>query len=470
MVQLKWTLSSLFLLPLFLLSSSIHFKEKKDEILERKDVLKIEPKKLYKDSLDYFADNGFGKPFQSIQHPMGEYYNGITYVAYQGPNEDPYVCSYNHKLKEWKGPFKAGKSSLGKKTIVSDPENIDNHGRPALIVDNNGFIHLVFGGHGGSSKSGKNEFGFSGSGEQTHVISKKPFDISQWEVLPNISPFGTYSQWIKTNNGNIYLFYRHGPHRSDWVYQKSSDNALTFSKPFAVLKHKKASDNSNTYDSWYAWFHEGANNSIVATFNYHICGSSKEHTSLRINAYAMKMNTKTESWETMVGEKLNMPLTKESADEYVKIYDSKGRSARLGTILTDDLGNANLYFRKNTKEEPITFARWNGNKWSYSNLMGSKYGFIEGDLLIEEDAEIRYISALKNIDSNEISWWNSKDKGQTWTKENPIMSSLNGKYVMSSLIRNSHPDARVLVAEIPNIPNSIYSRVFLVGENGPVKR
>ena len=39
--------------------------------------------------VDYFADNGFGNAVAIVQHPSGVYYKGITYVAYQGPLEDP---------------------------------------------------------------------------------------------------------------------------------------------------------------------------------------------------------------------------------------------------------------------------------------------------------------------------------------------------------------------------------------------
>jgi hypothetical protein len=31
----------------------------------------------------------------------------------------------------------------------SEQKKVDNHGRPALVVDDEGFLHLVFGGHGG---------------------------------------------------------------------------------------------------------------------------------------------------------------------------------------------------------------------------------------------------------------------------------------------------------------------------------
>lgn len=32
----------------------------------------------------YLSDNGYGNPISSLQHPVGEHYQGVTYVAYQG--------------------------------------------------------------------------------------------------------------------------------------------------------------------------------------------------------------------------------------------------------------------------------------------------------------------------------------------------------------------------------------------------
>ena len=96
------------------------------------------------DQLDYFADDGFNAPVKTMQHPSSEYYNGVTYIAYQGHHEDAYVCAYNHNEEKWYGPYRAGVSLLGDEI----PE-IDNHGRPTLVVSNDGYIHLFYGGHGG---------------------------------------------------------------------------------------------------------------------------------------------------------------------------------------------------------------------------------------------------------------------------------------------------------------------------------
>ncbi|MFP3427984.1 hypothetical protein R0J88_23480, partial [Pseudoalteromonas sp. SIMBA_162] len=42
--------------------------------------------------VDYFANDAIGNPLAIVQPPAGIYHDGVTYVSYQGPLEDPYVA------------------------------------------------------------------------------------------------------------------------------------------------------------------------------------------------------------------------------------------------------------------------------------------------------------------------------------------------------------------------------------------
>jgi len=205
------------------------------------------------DMVDYFANNGYAKAFDTMQYPMGLYdaSQDTTYVVYQGPHEDPYIVSYHHASKQWIGPIQAGVSLLGHET---DPVQMhdgrvtskslarlglggaeahtrfsaDNHGKPAIVIDDNGYIHISFGAHGGDpelkKKLGRNQFGDYSGGRQTHVRSKRPYDIREWEVMENskLSWNGCYAQFVKIGS-HIYHFVRHGAHVSCWTYQRSID-------------------------------------------------------------------------------------------------------------------------------------------------------------------------------------------------------------------------------------------------------
>jgi hypothetical protein len=410
--------------------------------------------------VDYFTDNGFANPLASMQHPCAEYYNGATYIAYQGPHEDPYVCAYDHAAKKWLGPVQAGENQMGKTPDPVDSGGPDNHGRPALIVDGKGYVHLVFGGHGGHFGLGKNTLGTAGKGKQTHVVSKNPHDVSSWEVLDNISPFGTYSQFVKMDDGDIYLFYRHGSHQSDWVYQKSIDDCRTFSQPVSVLKHKTQESDPNIHDAWYAWFEQGKGDTITASYVYHPC-RVKGHTKERYNGYYMKMNCRDESWENASGKVLTMPVTKEYADENTMVCDTYATQVKSnhGTCRVDVEGNPHLFFRQ---QGQMHYFRWLGNAWQAPVAVPGG----DGDMIVESPQAVRMLLSGEGG----VCWWKTTDGGLTWAEESCLISSPDSGYITTALVRNAHPAGQMVVSEQSRMQNHLYRKLFLLGDTGPVGR
>ncbi len=427
--------------------------------------------------VDYFADNGFGNTVAIVQHPSGVYHKGITYVAYQGPLEDPYVASYNHKTKEWKGPFQAGVSQMGK-----DPnrkKKIDNHGKPALLIDNAGYIHIAFGGHGGMPKHGKNTLGNHHYGKNLHSVSKKPLDISSWETKNTISPFGTYNQFIKMDNGDLYLFYRHGAHRSNWVYQKSTDNGVTFNEPVSFLKHKRRTE-IEAEDSWYPWVSKGNGDDIIVAFDYHICRDRKNkqdargHIPERHNLYYMVFDTKTRAWKNVKNEPLKMPLTKEMADEKTLVsiladdwtfqgitdVDPNG-NPHVGVLVGPDIG------AKRSGPKRIQTYRWNGQTWLKGENANLPIG--SADIEVKSATQVSlYLESETTDNVGEISRWDSFNGGESFTKGSVLLSKKESGFVISALIDNPHPDARMIVGEKED--GTDFRKMYLVGDNGPIQR
>lgn len=427
--------------------------------------------------VDYFADNGFGNAVAIVQHPAGIYHKGITYVAYQGPLEDPYVASYNHTTKEWKGPFKAGISEMGK-----DPnrkKKIDNHGKPAILIDDAGYIHIAFGGHGGTPGNGENPLGNHHYGKNLHAVSKKPLNISEWETLDNISVFGTYSQFVKMDNGDMYLFYRHGAHRSNWVYQKSTDNGRTFGEPVSFLKHKRRTD-IEAEDSWYPWVNRGHGDDIIVAFDYHICRDKNNvqdvrgHIPERHNLYYMVFDTKTGQWKNVKNEPLEIPLTKEMADEKTLVslisddwtfqaitdVDPNG-NPHVGVLIGSDVGE------NRSGPKRIQLFRWDGQSWLKSENSNLPKG--DGDLEVKSTKEVcLFIESQTKADDGEICRWDSFDAGKSFQKGPVFLSRKHSGFVISALIDNPHPDARIIVGE--KISGTDYRTMYLLGDNGPIKR
>lgn len=427
--------------------------------------------------VDHFADNGFGNAVAVVQHPAGIHYQGITYVCFQGPFEDPYVASYNHKTNQWKGPYKAGISEMGKDP--SRKKKIDNHGKPSIIIDDAGFIHIAFGGHGGMDKYGENTLGNTHYGKNLHAVSKKPLDISSWETLDNIPVFGTYNQFIKMDNGDIYLFYRHGAHRSNWVYQLSTDNGRTFSEPISFLKHKRRTDQA-AEDSWYPYINKGNGDELIVVFDYHLCVDSDAenrglgHIPERYNLYYMVFDTKTGLWRNVEGDLLNIPLIREEADKKTLVANTDGSWTFQGVIDLDPAGNPHLGIRigediggKRSAPKSMRHFRWNGNSWQTSVNTGLPIG--GADIEVKSMNEVSlYLESEDKAGMGEVSRWDSFNAGKTFQQANVLIRRDKSRFAISSLIENAHPDARIIVAEKEE--GTDFRRMYLLGDSGPVKR
>ncbi|MDO6693298.1 BNR-4 repeat-containing protein [Aliiglaciecola sp. 3_MG-2023] len=433
------------------------------------------------EKVDYFADNAFGNALAIVQHPAGVHANGITYVSYQGPLEDPYVASYNHKTGEWKGPFKAGVSEMGK-----DPSRpkIDNHGKPTMLIDDLGYIHIFFGGHGGMPKHGKNPLGNHHYGRNKHVVTKNPGDISQWQELDNIPAFGTYNQAVKMDNGDIYLFYRHGAHRSDWVYQKSTDHGRTFAAPVSFLKHKKR-DDIKADDSWYAWVSKGKDNDIIVSYDYHVCWNNgagingRGHTTERHDAYYMVFDTEQGTWHNVKDESVNIPVTREVANDQTLVARTGADWTFNGSAHIDENGYPHIATnigidlgQKIGGPKQTSYFRWTGTEWiggSYVNPQ-SRIDNTDsrGDFFFKSANEVTFALGYQQQDDGVIAYFTSVDGGETFEKEKELLRRKGANWALTAIIENAHPEARMIVAEKQKGSN--WHKLYLLGDSGPVKR
>ena len=91
-------------------------------------------------------------------------------------------------------------------------------------MDTQGYLHIVYGGHGGERADGLNPLSIDtphAGGRMLHVVSRKPYNISEFEYVDDITPFASYTKSYKMGNGDIYLFTRAGTHKSPWVLQNA---------------------------------------------------------------------------------------------------------------------------------------------------------------------------------------------------------------------------------------------------------
>ena len=412
---------------------------------------------------DYFADNGYQDGVELIYHPSGHHHRGTTYLAYEGPERAPHVCAYNHGSREWTGPVKAGVNLL--------LETNDGHGRPSIVVDDRGYIHLAYGGHGGHRGLGVNPLGTNGRGEQTHVVSTKPMDLRSWRKVENISPFGTYSQFVKSDNGDLYLFYRHGTHKSDWVYQRSRDDGRTFAPPVIILKHKIDAEHPALHHSWYAFFNKGTRNSVHCCFVLHPCWEKPKHDTHRRNVYYMKMSLdQPGAWANVSGEELPSPVDKETADAKALVFQSGDIDCRASIARGDDDDHPHIVFRREGggRGKSIAYLRWTGDQWQAHSFPAASDHNHQSDLRVTSAEEVEVVSAVTRSNGKPTVVRSvSSDGGKTWN-DDVLVSGEHGWHI-SSLVSAAHPDGQFIFLEAQP-PGGASSRVYLWGEKGFVPR
>ena len=123
----------------------------------------------------WFASNGVRQPFNHIDYPPAIYYNGKTYIVWQGTDLDPYITYYDHSAKKWGPAVRVG----------DNPLSGDSHGAPSLIIDAEGYIHVFYGCH------------------QTSIIyakSEKPEDINSWVQMSPPVRKATYPKPLRVGD------------------------------------------------------------------------------------------------------------------------------------------------------------------------------------------------------------------------------------------------------------------------------
>lgn len=263
------------------------------------------------------------------------YADGKIVIAYEGDLTDPYITSYDIKNDKWDGPYKAGHSTLSK-----NGRKRDSHGKPALTQDDDGYFHIIFGGHGGERDDGLNPLSIDtahAGGRFTHVVSDKPNDISSFSVQDDVSPFASYAEIVKMDNGDIYFFTRAGTHKSPWIYYKLVNGNQTLEPPVIVTWPTVHKDNPMLVDMFYVKTFKSSGTDILMTSMWHLCNFKEIHTPKhddRFNAYYMRLDTRDDTFYNAKGEKLSLPITRAIADQKTLVYDSVSD----GTIVNDTRG------------------------------------------------------------------------------------------------------------------------------------
>ena len=91
-------------------------------------------------------------------------------------------------------------------------------------------------------------------------------------------------------------------------------------------------------------------------------------------------------------------------------------------------------------------------------------------MIVESPEVARMLLSAGNSDTGEVSWWKTTDGGLSWQRGESLIQAPNVSFVVSALVRNAHPDGRIVAYENNRAQDHLYRRLFLLGDSGPVGR
>lgn len=141
-----------------------------------------------------------------------------TFIAYLGFERDLYVTYYDHQTGQTATPVE-----VGVYPIADD----DNHGAPAVAIDLDGYLHVVWGSHNTTHR---------------HSKSTTPRSIAAW-TTQTLTTAGTYPHLaVHPASGHIYIVDRAGtthgsafPAHEFASLRVSTDGGSTFSAAAAII-------------------------------------------------------------------------------------------------------------------------------------------------------------------------------------------------------------------------------------------
>ena len=301
-----------------------------------------------------FYNNGKDYPFHAPTiNPAAYYYNGKTYIAWQGPGQDPYITTFTHAGSTWAAPVKVGTS----------PITDDHHGAPAVIVDNSGTIHVLFGSH---------------SSPFEYCTSTNPEDISAWTVETDVGARTAYANLVKIDDGTIYLFYRDG-----WSGSQLRTAYRTSSDGFSAVRY--IIDLTETQDTCYTsrFVHDSVNDYIWVAWYW----LDDDAGPLRKNIYAAYLDLGDDKMYAADGTDLGATIDDSEMASNCLIVDTAtgGYESQTPSLTLDASGDPHIICGRDTATGwEYQYVYWTGSAWSSpQTIVQSNTSYTWGDLYFQ---------------------------------------------------------------------------------------
>ncbi len=313
-------------------------------------------------------------------------------------------------------------------TMLMDKQTSDAHDNPVLSIDEAGYLWIFISAHGTSRPA--------------YIYkSDKPYSIDSFHLI--LERNYSYPQpWYLPGRGFLFLqtLYQGKPRPGRKLFWQTSPDGITWSEPkplaFVAQGHYQIS-----------WRYK---DKVGTAFNYH---PENKGLNWRTNLYYTETSDFGETWHTIQGQTLELPLEQTENIALIKNYEAEKRLVYLKDLNFDKNGNpVILYvtsggFQSGPENDPRTWtiARWTGKEWDIRPITNSDNNYDTGCLHIEDDGTWRLIAPTGTgpqpyNTGGEIELWISHDFGVNWMRERAITSGSPYNHTYCRKPVNAHPD------------------------------
>jgi hypothetical protein len=283
-------------------------------------------------------------------------------------------------------------------TIVHDKGGVDDpHDNPSIAMDGDGYIWVFVSGRG----TGRPGFKYR---------SIEPYSVNEFELIAEQEL--TYPQpWWIEGQGFFHLFTKYTRGRE--LYYETSSDGYHWSEDRKLAGIRGHYQVSSVHKD-----------KIGSFFNRHPEGNVDQRTDL----YYVQSTDFGQTWTTVDGEPLEVPLEKEENPARVIEYSAQDRLQYTVDLNWDKNGNPILLYVTSGGHQPgpeseprfWEISHWTGDEWKSHIIARSDHNYDLGSLYVFDDRWIIIgplgVGPQAWGTGGEIEMWESGNEGKSWKK------------------------------------------------------
>jgi len=256
--------------------------------------------------------------------------NGKTFVAWLDHVADVQIRTYDVATDTWADTVLVGKG-------------VDNHSGPALTMDSDGYLHIVFGPHHGPFQ---------------YRRSVRPHDATEWEPVERFGVKGTYPSLVCGPDDTLHCTYRGGPKPPPRLMYQRRPKGAAWTEPREIV-NPGVPRGYTQYGNPLAIAQDNTLHLAFHIYDVHPAGGK--------SAGYLCSRDGGSLWETADGRKLEMPVTPSSP-----CFIEQGRSLdmRVSNVALDPDGRPYVIaVHLRTKPKSAKLWRHDGQAWQSAELL-----------------------------------------------------------------------------------------------------